>query len=82
MSIARLTDLAETSLGEKDGVFIDDTNETTGNFSIIYPLEYTEIDEIIGNIDGLSSCNLLAGIPLYGRFTSITLTSGKVIAYY
>jgi hypothetical protein len=69
--------------GENGGIIIQDTNAKTGNFNCIYPLEDSVIaaattPDFTGSLAGLT---LLAGVPFYGRVTSITLTSGKVIAY-
>jgi hypothetical protein len=36
----------------------------------------------VGNITGLTSISISAGTIIYGRFTSFTLASGSVIAYY
>ena len=36
----------------------------------------------IGNVTGISSVTLTAGSILYGQYTSITIASGSVIAYY
>ena len=35
-----------------------------------------------GNVTGISSVTLTAGSILYGQYTSITIASGSVIAYY
>jgi hypothetical protein len=36
----------------------------------------------VGNITGITSVSISAGTIIYGRYTSITLASGSVMAYY
>jgi hypothetical protein len=36
----------------------------------------------VGNIAGITSVTLTTGTMIYGQYTSITITSGAVIAYY
>jgi len=64
--------------------FIDDTSAHTGRFGKIVALE----DSVIASLTAMDyTGNTLAAIPLnassemYGVFTSITLTSGTVVAY-
>ena len=64
--------------------FIDDTSAHTGRFGKIVALE----DSVIASLTAQDySGNTLAAIPfnasceLCGVFTSITLTSGTVVAY-
>ncbi len=69
--------------GEKGGIYITDTTAHTGDFDAITALETAVIAELISdNITGtLTSVPLPAGATIYGRFSSIDLASGKVIAY-
>jgi len=43
-------------------------------------VEDTVINTVTGNID-VDGITILAGTMIYGRWTALTLTSGKVIAY-
>lgn len=51
-------------------------------FSVIHSLEESviEIGSVV-NSNSVSSLTLIAGMPLYGIFKNLTVTSGKVIAY-
>lgn len=64
--------------------FIDDTSAHTGRFGKIVALEDSVIaslsaDDYTGNT--LSAIPFKASCELCGVFTSITLTSGTVVAY-
>ena len=64
--------------------FIDDTAAHTGRFGKIVALEDSVIntlsaEDYTGN--ALSAVPLKASCEMYGVFTSVTLTSGTVVAY-
>ena len=64
--------------------YIDDTAAHTGRFGKIVALEDSVInalsaEDYTGN--ALSGVPLKASCELYGVFTSVTLTSGTVVAY-
>ena len=64
--------------------YIDDTTAHTGRFGKIVALEDSVIntlsaEDYTGNT--LSAVPLKASCEMYGVFTSITLTSGTVVAY-
>ena len=83
MSQERTTQILEESIGNAGGQYIVDTNEATPNsrrFIAIQAITDTTISSITGNID-ISGAILLAGTIVYGKWTALTLTSGKVIAY-
>lgn len=73
--------------GSAGGNFINDTTATTGSFGGLLVISDTVINSITGDgsIKNLSdiedSETLPAGIYIPMNFTSITLTSGSVIAY-
>ena len=85
-----IADLTEESLGRKGFEFISDTIEHVAPDGMVFialqvlddaKIASYETDEgakITGDITGET---LPAGFILYGRYTSITLASGKVIAY-
>jgi len=50
-------------------------------FVAIQVTEDAVIAALVGNMSNATNITLPAGHTLYGRFTSITLTSGKVVAY-
>jgi len=83
MSQARTTQILEKMTAIDGGVYIADTDEhtpSTGVFTQIYTLEATTLT-LVGNVTGLTSVALPAGTPVLGAFTSLTLASGRVIAY-
>ena len=83
--------LTEESLGRKGFEFISDTAEHVAPAGLVYialqVLDEAVIDsyetdegaEITGNT--FTGEILPVGFVLYGRYTSVTLESGKVIAY-
>lgn len=77
--------IEKASLGQYGSKRITDTNATTPTinfvFTTIYVTEDAVIATLVGNMTNSTNITLIAGQTLYGRFTSITLTSGKVIAY-
>ena len=90
-SVVNIADLAEESLGRKGFEFISDTAEHTAPKGMVYialqvvddavidSCETDEGAEITGNT--FAGELLPGGFVLYGRYTSVTLASGKVIAY-
>ncbi len=76
--------------GLKGGVIITDTSVITGNFRIIQVLADTVFTTLTANhtTNGDSTQSvaadygtLLSGMVIFGKFTAITLASGRVIAY-
>jgi hypothetical protein len=72
-------------IGEHGGSVISDTTTTTPSggatsFQALLVLSEAVVDEVAGNLtlDGLT---LPAGIFIEGRWTSVKLTSGTIIAY-
>lgn len=86
-----IADLAGESLGGKGFEFIADTVEHVAPNGMVYialqVVDDAELDSYETEPDGLITGNTLegellpAGFVLYGRYTSVKLTSGKVIAY-
>ena len=73
------------SLGQAGLILIDDTNEHTGPFVAIQALEDSVVDVSecdMSWIEDVADFTIPAGLTIYGRFTSIELDSGKVLAYY
>jgi len=75
-------------LGLNGGVYINTTDVTTGKFFAIFATEDTVIASITSNITNLSdictgqdATTLSANTAIHGNISSITLTSGAVIAY-
>lgn len=65
-------------------VYISGTDTVTGKFGAIQALEATVLasgtvsDDITGT---LTSLPIPVGTTIYGTFTAVKLTSGKVLAY-
>ena len=80
-----LTNLLNDSFGQNGGVYIDDTNPATPatgyNFIAMQAIEDTVVSAAVGNITNIAGITISTGTIIYGTFTSITLTSGSVIAY-
>jgi hypothetical protein len=72
--------------GQGGGVVISDSTTVNGNFRWIQVITDCEMQDIvssnISNSVGLVSKNIPAGVGIGGKFTSITLSTGTVIAYY
>ena len=75
-------------LGLNGGAYINDTATHTGNWFAIQATEDTVLATQASNITNLDdictgqdATELAANTVLYGNFTSVTLTSGAVIAY-
>jgi hypothetical protein len=83
-------DLQHTAMGQKGAILITDTTAVTGNFKAIMALSDTVFTLLTSDLtkNGVAVAaaaadfgTLSAGMTIYGKFTAITLTSGKVIAY-
>jgi hypothetical protein len=64
-------------------VYITDTTNTPGSFGVIQCLADT-VFETLTNTTGtgaITGITIPAGLCLYGNFTVVKLTSGKVCAY-
>ena len=75
-------------LGLNGGEYINGTGAITGTFFAIQATEATVLAAQASNITNLDdictgedATELAAGTVLYDNFTSVTLTSGAVIAY-
>ena len=90
-TIINIADLAEESLGRKGFEFIADTVEHAAPEGMVYIALQVLGDAVIASCktdDGAEITGntfaeelLPGGFVLYGRYTSVTLASGKVIAY-
>ena len=81
---ANVRDLSLTSLGQLGAKRITGTDAVTPDvgyvFTILQAEEDTIIDEVEGNLN-LNGASILAEGIRVGRFTSVKLTSGTLIAY-
>lgn len=80
-------DIMENSMGYNGAEFISDTVQHTSGTDLVYTCLHLLADTVISQINGSITGNTITGVVLsegvmlYGRFKSITLTSGKVLAY-
>lgn len=85
MSQGRTTNLLETTLGSGNPVRVDDTAETTPDsgyeFCSIQAETNVVINTTTGNITNFDGATIASEGVRYGRWSSITLTSGTAILY-
>jgi len=74
--------------GLSGGKYIADTNAHTGDWLAIQVLADAKFSTLTGNItNGIANATegsapvIPAGTVLFGKFTAITLHSGRIIAY-
>lgn len=79
-----------SGIGQNGAILVTDTTAVTGNFRIIQVLENTAFTLLTSDMkkNGATTAaaaadfgTVTAGTVLYGKFTAVTLTSGKVILY-
>ncbi len=87
------TEASNLSLGQAGAKFISDNAEHTGTFVAITMLEDTEFSVLtpedttngygVGSYNGntMASETIPKGVTIFGRWTTIDLTSGLIIAY-
>ena len=94
-SLHKLTvvEAGNASLGQAGAKFISDTAEHTGSFVAITMLEDTIFSVLtpsdtsdgygVGSYNGnsMASETIPQGVTIYGRWTTVDLASGMVIAY-
>lgn len=80
---ATASSLKSSAFGLNGSTYISGTSAVTGTFVAIQALADTVVSTMTStDIAGtLTSVPIPAGVTIYGTITSITLTSGKVIAY-
>lgn len=64
------------------GQVITGTGVTTGSWTEIRVLTTAVFTTLTGNLSNVGSTSFPAGTILNGRFTTITLASGSVVAYH
>lgn len=71
--------------GQQGGVVLEIGSNVSGNFRWVQIIQDTVFDAFEGNlvnITSLEGTTIPAGIGIGGNFTQITVSTGKVIAYY
>jgi hypothetical protein len=69
------------SAGRLGSTFIADTVAHTGIFTELVAMTACVIAAVTGNCAGLAGKTIPAGMSVAGVFTSVTLTSGTMVAY-
>jgi hypothetical protein len=64
------------------GQVITGTGVTTGSWTEIRVLTTAVFTTLTGNLSNVGSTSFPAGTIINGRFTTITLASGSVVAYH
>ena len=67
--------------GGNGSKYISNTAAHTGDFFAIQFTADSVINALSGNMDGTPTETFSKGDVIYGRFTSVTLTSGAAILY-
>jgi hypothetical protein len=84
-NVVNTATLLSEQTGKTGGKYIATTSELTPDsdheFYAIQVIADIVITAITGNVTGLNGATITAGQVVYGRFTSITLASGSIIAY-
>ena len=89
MSLIRQTELMETQLGNLGSKSITGTSPVLSDTGFIFTSLYAvtstviaaQVDAGIPNAD-LSTLTIPQGITIFGKWSSITLTSGSMIGYF
>lgn len=87
MSQQRTTELLESGLGKPNIKRVTGTDATTPDAGFVFCAIQAETDTVISTATGNFTANAFDGATIaaegirYGRFTSVTLTSGSVILY-
>jgi hypothetical protein len=83
-------DVTLTAIGQKGAILLTDTTQVTGNFRKIQALTATIFTTLTSDITkngtttpaaGADFGTLAAGHIIYGKFTTVKLTSGIAILY-
>ena len=68
--------------GTAGGQVLAPSGTTTGHFYAVQALEASVLHgDTVGNVTGLNGTDIPVGLVVFGRWTSIKVTSGKVVAY-
>lgn len=68
---------------EKGGLYITDTGAHTGDFDSVKAQTDSVLALVSSNIGGtISAVPVAAGDTIFGKFTSVTFSSGEGFAYY
>ena len=85
LQVFTVREAQNAALGQAGCILIDDVHEHTGVFVAITALEDSVVDVSqcdMSYIEDVADFTIPLGVTIFGRFASIELDSGKVIAYY
>jgi N-acetylglucosamine kinase-like BadF-type ATPase len=83
MSIPKISETIQTSIGAYGGKYSGAATITpaTGFVFVAVQVISDAVITLVGDITGITGVTVYAGTIIYGRYTSITIASGSVIAY-
>jgi uncharacterized protein YcgI (DUF1989 family) len=85
VSLQRLTvqEANNAKLGQGGSVFINDDAVHTGPFVAFIAITEAVLDisDCTTNIDGAADFTIPIGTTIYGRFDSLSIASGSILAY-
>lgn len=70
----------QAAFGQKGFEYLASGN-VAGNFNAVQVIADATVSVVASNGDNLTNVDLPAGMTIVGRFTSVTISSGKVLAY-
>jgi hypothetical protein len=79
--LQKMLQASAVALGDYGSIRVNDTVTHGGVFRCIIPNTDCVFSALVGNITGGTGVTWTAGVPIYGIFTTFTLTSGEVTAY-
>ena len=71
----------QAAFGQKGFEFLDGSGNTTGNYNAVQVIADATVTIQASAGDGLTNVDLPAGMTIVGKFTSVSISSGKVLAY-
>lgn len=84
MAISKIIELLSELTNKESGVYISTSTPTTpatGRYFTSVVATADSVVTLVGNISDATSVSIKAGVKITGVFTSITVTSGSVVAY-
>ena len=71
----------QAAFGQKGFVYLSGSDSTSGNYNAVQVIADATVSVVATNGENLTTVDLPAGMTIVGRFTSVTISSGKVLAY-
>jgi hypothetical protein len=83
ISLRKIEKDSSLAVGQYGAKYINNTSEHQGSFGCIQALEDSTISALVSsNWTGtLTNIPLKTGVSIFGSFSSVTLSGGRVVAY-